>query len=122
MASDDRLRAAAMGLASALLFGAGAPVAKLLLPAAGPLTLAGLLYLGAAGAFLFVRRSRAEAPLSRADLPALAGAVAAGAALAPPLMLWGLARVSGLTGSLLLNLEAPFTMLIAVLRFRDHLG
>ena len=34
--------------------------------------------------------------------------------VSPYLMLTGLARVSGVTGSLLLNLEAPFTMLIAV--------
>jgi drug/metabolite transporter (DMT)-like permease len=122
MARDVQLRASALGLGSALLFGLGAPVSKLLLPAAGPFLLAALLYLGAAGAFLLVRRSRAEASLSRGDLPALAGAIAAGAALAPPLMLWGLSRVSGLTGSLLLNLETPFTMMIAVLLFREHLA
>jgi drug/metabolite transporter (DMT)-like permease len=119
---DLRLRASALGLGSALLFGLGAPLSKLLLPAAGPLLLAGLLYLGAGGAFLLVRRSSREAPLSRADVPALLGSIAAGAALAPPLLLWGLAHVSGLTGSLLLNLEAPFTMLIAVLLFREHLA
>jgi drug/metabolite transporter (DMT)-like permease len=122
MLSDDRLRGAALGLGSALLFGMGAPVSKLLLPGAGPLTLAGLLYLGAGAAFLLVRRSRSEAALSRADLPALAGAVLAGGALAPPVMLWGLSRVSGLSGSLLLNLEAPFTMALAVLLFGEHLA
>ena len=36
-------------------------------------------------------------------------------------MLLGLQRVSGVTGSLLLNLEAPFTMFIAVLLFGEHL-
>jgi drug/metabolite transporter (DMT)-like permease len=119
---DVRLRASVLGLGSALLFGLGAPLSKLLLPAAGPFLLAGLLYLGAGVAFLFVRRSPVEAPLSRQDVPALLGAVAAGAALAPPAMLFGLGHVSGLTGSLLLNLEAPFTMLIAVLLFHEHLG
>ena len=57
MAWDFRLRASALGLGSALLFGLGAPISKLLLPAAGPFLLAGLLYSGAAIAFLFVRRS-----------------------------------------------------------------
>ncbi len=38
---------AARGLAAAALFGASTPVAKLLVPAAGPVLLAGLLYLGA---------------------------------------------------------------------------
>jgi drug/metabolite transporter (DMT)-like permease len=119
---DDRLRGPLFGLGSALLFGVGAPIAKLLLPGSGPLALAGLLYLGAGAAFLLVPRSRSEAPLRRADLPALAGAVVSGAGLAPPLMLWGLMRVGGLEGSLLLNLEAPFTMLLAVIFFGEHLS
>jgi drug/metabolite transporter (DMT)-like permease len=122
MASDDRLRGALFGATSALLFGLSAPVAKLLLPGAGPLSLAGLLYLGGGAAFFLVRTSRTEAKLTRADAPFLAAAVLAGAALAPPLMLWGLTRVSGLTGSLLLNLEAPFTMAIAVVAFHEHLS
>jgi drug/metabolite transporter (DMT)-like permease len=37
-------------------------------------------------------------------------------------MLWGLQRVSAVLGSLLLNLEAPFTIGLAVLLFREHLG
>ena len=122
MAPDDRRRGAAMGVASALLFGASAPFAKLLLPGAGPLSLAGLLYLGGGAAFLLVRASRTEAKLQRSDAPILAAAVLAGAALAPPLMLWGLQRVSGLTGSLLLNLEAPFTLALAVAVFGEHLS
>lgn len=119
---DDRLRGVAFGLTSALLFGLGAPVSKLLLPGAGPLPLAGLLYVGGGAAFLFVRRSKTEAPLAREDWPLLAGAVLAGAAIAPPLLLFGLTRVSGLTGSLLLNLEAPFTMALAVAVFGEHLS
>ena len=97
MWSDDRLRGALFGATSALLFGLSAPVAKLLLPGAGPLSLAGLLYLGGGIAFLLVRRSRVEARLTRADVPILAGAVLAGAAIAPPMMLWGLGRLSGLS-------------------------
>lgn len=120
--SGDRLRGSALGLSSALLFGLGAPIAKLLLPTAQPLSLAALLYLGAGSAFLLAPRRRAEAPLTRADAPWLAGAVIVGAALGPVLMLWGLARVSGLTGSLLLNLEAPFTIALAVLAFGEHLS
>jgi drug/metabolite transporter (DMT)-like permease len=37
-------------------------------------------------------------------------------------MLFGLQRLSGVLGSLLLNLEAPFTILLAVTIFREHLG
>jgi drug/metabolite transporter (DMT)-like permease len=122
MTADARARGAALGLASALLFGLAAPASKLLLRQTQPLLLASLLYLGAGGAFLLVRRGRAEAKLARADAPALLGSVLFGAALAPVLLLWGLSRVSGLGGSLLLNLEAPFTMLFAVLLFGEHLS
>ena len=52
----------------------------------------------------------------------LAAITASGGVLGPVLMLVGLGRVSGLAGSLMLNLEAPFTMLLAVLLFREHLG
>ena len=122
MDADERLRGSGLGLAAALLFGLGAPLSKLLLPSARPLTLAALLYLGAGAAFLVARRRAAEARLTRADAPILAGAVSAGAALGPVLMLWGLSRVSGLAGSLLLNLEAPFTIALAVLAFGEHLS
>jgi len=37
-------------------------------------------------------------------------------------MLIGLARLSAVAGALLLNLEAPFTILLAVLLFGEHLG
>lgn len=121
MDTADRLRGSALGLVSALLFGLGAPVSKLLLPRTEPVVLAGLLYLGAGAAFLITRRRRGEAPLTRADAPWLAASVIAGAAVAPVLMLWGLGRLSGLAGSLLLNLETPFTIALAVLVFGEHL-
>ena len=64
-----------LALASAALFGASTPVAKLLLGVTDPLLLAGLLYLGSGiglgiiglGARLSGRA--AEAPLRRHDLP-----------------------------------------------------
>jgi drug/metabolite transporter (DMT)-like permease len=48
--------------------------------------------------------------------------IIAGGALGPTLMLIGLTRVPGVVGSFLLNLEAAFTMLIAVLVYRERLG
>ncbi len=114
--------AAATGLAAATLFGASTPVAKLLVPGTGPLVLAGLLYLGAgvglAMAALLRRRST-EAPIKRADLPVLAGVILSGGVLGPALLVLGLARLSGSAASLLLNLEAPFTIGLAVLLLRE---
>ena len=133
-ARSARLSGALCGLGAALLFGASAPLAKRLLPETSPHVLSGLLYLGAGLGLAVIRalaalvpgqsaaRATAEAPLRREDLPPLAGIVLIGGLLAPWLMLTGLDRVSGVTGALLLNLEAPFTILLAVLLFREHLG
>jgi drug/metabolite transporter (DMT)-like permease len=128
MTSQASTRGALLGLGAAALFGASAPLAKLLLPGVGPLVLAALLYLGA-GLALSVYRlvrgptgERRETPIRRADVGLLAGIVVTGGMLGPVLMLVGLARLSAVAGALLLNLEAPFTILIAVVVFREHLG
>jgi drug/metabolite transporter (DMT)-like permease len=124
---DDMRAGAACGLFAAILFGASAPLAKTLLPDAGPVLLAGLLYTGAGLALTLsagiVRRARAtrEARLRASDLPTLLVIAATGGVLGPVLMLVGLERTSGMTGSLLLNLEGPMTALLAVLVFREHL-
>jgi drug/metabolite transporter (DMT)-like permease len=125
-------RGAAMALGAALLFGASAPFSKLLLRDIGPMTLAGLLYVGA-GLGLALRlpwwRDRAggtprvlETALKRTDLPLLLAAILCGSVLGPSLMMLGLQRLSAVTASLLLNLEPPLTILIAVLWFREHIG
>lgn len=122
---------AAYGLGAAALFGVSAPVAKLLLPNVSPLPLAALLYLGgglALAAFSGGRRlarrtgAQVEAPIRRSDVPLLAAISIAGGMVGPVLMLLGLSRLSGVATSLLLNLEGPFTVLLAVLLFREHLG
>src|SRR5262245_22981039 len=118
----EQRRGALLGLGAAALFGASVPIAKLLVPQAGPLMLSALLYLGAGLALagwksLVVRQGdvrQREAALRRSDLPLLAGVVLAGGALGPFLLISGLARSSGVAASLLLNLEAPFTVLFAV--------
>src|SRR6266571_3754358 len=123
-------RGAVMALGAAVLFGASAPFSKGLLAECGPLTLAALLYLGAGIGLLAARprrradgdRGRRETALKTADAPLVAAAVLCGAILGPSLMMLGLQRVSAVTGSLLLNLEPPLTILIAVAWFGEHLG
>ncbi|MFL5388017.1 MAG: EamA family transporter [Myxococcales bacterium] len=120
-----RSRAIALGLGAAALFGLSVPLVKLAAGRIGTLTLAGLLYLGAGialGAARLVNRSPRETPLRRADGPLLAGIVAAGAVAGPVLLVLGLRRLPASPAALLLNLEAPFTVLLAVLLFGEHLG
>lgn len=120
-----RSRAIALGLGAAALFGASVPAVKLAADRIGPLALAGLLYVGAGIALSAVRlvnRSVREAPLRRADSRTLAGIVVAGAVLGPMLLVLGLRRLPGSGAALLLNLEAPFTVLVAVALFGEHLG
>ncbi|HEV8244131.1 MAG TPA: DMT family transporter, partial [Polyangiaceae bacterium] len=124
-ALSDGKRGALCGLFAAALFGVSAPLSKLLLGSISAQLLAGLLYLGAGLAlsgYGFLQRERREAALRSSDLPLLTGIVVCGGVLGPLFMLLGLTRVSAVTGSLLLNLEAPLTMLLAVLLFREHLG
>lgn len=114
-----------VGLAAAVLFGASAPASKGLLDHVGPQMLAGLLYLGAflaVAPVAWLGRNRHEARLRHSDAPMLTGLVVAGGIVAPVLLMFGLERVSGLTGSLLLNLEGPFTLLVGVFALREYLS
>jgi drug/metabolite transporter (DMT)-like permease len=121
----SRSRGTLYGLVAAACFGVSTPISKLLLDSVAPQLLAGLLYLGAAVALTAYRTARTksmEARLRVADLRHFLPMVIFGGVVAPVLMLVGLAEVGATTGSLLLNLEAPFTMLIALLFFGDHMG
>lgn len=109
-------------LASAALFGASTPLAKLLLGELPPLLLAGLLYLGSGlglAGWLALRRSPG-APVPRRDWPWLAGAILAGGVAGPALLMYGLARTDAGAASLLLNLEAVLTAAIAWVVFREN--
>src|ERR1700712_5186618 len=107
-------------LAAALLFGAGAPAAKVLLAHTSPWLLAALLYLGSGLGLLAWRRLRGSAPvrLAHGEWPWLAGAVLAGGVAGPVLLLVGLNGLAASTASLLLNAEGVFTALLAWTVFR----
>lgn len=116
-----------LALGAAILFGASAPLSKLLIGAVDPWLLAGILYLGAGTGLALVTWGRpliglpsAEAKLQRADLPWLAAVVLFGGVLGPLLLMLGLAQTSAASGALLLNLEGLATMAIAWLVFREN--
>jgi len=111
-------------LAAAALFGASTPASKLLLDGrVGPVTLAGLLYLGAALATLpFVRQGGSVARRwDRRNLQRLAGAVVFGGVFGPIALLAGLRGAPAASVSLWLNLETTATALLAWGFFREHL-
>jgi drug/metabolite transporter (DMT)-like permease len=116
-------RYALLALAAAALFGAATPALKPLTGALDPVLIAGLLYLGSFAGLALARWLRQSAPreaaLRRADIPALAGAIAAGGVFAPVLLVWGLAGLAASAASLLLAAEGVLTMLLAALLFRE---
>jgi drug/metabolite transporter (DMT)-like permease len=120
-------RAAVMALASAALFGASTPFAKLLLGGGvDPWLLAGLLYLGSGlglGVVHLTQRMRnnsAEASLERQDLPWLCLVVVTGGVIGPVLLMLGLTLTTASTAALLLTVEGLATMAIAWLVFKEH--
>jgi drug/metabolite transporter (DMT)-like permease len=96
---------------AAVLFGASAPFAKLLLGEIPPILLAGLLYLGSGSGLTLVylsRKARAtEARLTVKDAPWLAGAVFFGGVVGPVLLMVGLRATSpnGFVMSLLIDVK-----------------
>jgi len=113
--------AAVYGLLAAMLFGAAAPLSKRLLAEVSPLVLSGLLYLGAGiAASLAGLRSRDRFDAN--DWRWLVGVVVAGGVVGSALLMLGLSMTAASVSSLLLNLEAVFTALIAVAFFGEKVG
>ena len=114
-----------IALTSAALFGLSTPLAKILLGDLSPWALASLLYLGSGlglGLIILMRRGarQIEAKLVKQDIPWLAGTVLFGGVIGPILLLLGLSTTDAASASLLLNLEAVFTLLLAWIVFREH--
>ena len=116
-------RPIALCLLAALLFGASTPVAKRMVEGAGPVTLAGLLYAGAAlGVLPFARGGdpalrRAPRQRRRVALTAVLGG-----GVAPVLVLLALQRAPAASVALWLNLEAAATAALGALVFAEHVG
>ncbi len=111
-------------LAAAALFGASTPFAKLFAGSISPFLLAGLLYLGSGIGLTLVRLFRDhgwKAPgLPAAEWPWLLCAIATGGVAGPVLLMAGLAHTGAATASLLLNLEAVLTAVLAWVVFREN--
>jgi drug/metabolite transporter (DMT)-like permease len=125
-ASGERTHPIAAGgllaFASALAFGATTPLVQRFGRGVGPFTTAALLYGGAALLSMHAGPDRAESPLRTRDVPRLAAVASLGAVAAPVAFAWGLQRTSGVTASLLLNLEALFTVVLARILWSEPIG
>ncbi|MES1980529.1 MAG: EamA family transporter [Pseudomonadota bacterium] len=109
-------------LLAAVLFGAGTPLAKLLLAQTSPWLLAALLYLGSGAGLLLLRtfRRAPEVHLPRGEGKWLAGAVLSGGVIGPVLLMVGLTGMPASGASLLLNAEGVLTALIAWFVFKEN--
>ncbi|HTI48583.1 MAG TPA: EamA family transporter [Casimicrobiaceae bacterium] len=115
------------GLASAALFGVSTPLSKALVGAIAPLWLASILYIGAGVGLLVVlvvrRRYDALSPLALPtgrDWMWVGSAIALGGIAGPVALMYGLTSTSGATATLLLNLEAVLTALVAWFVFHEN--
>jgi drug/metabolite transporter (DMT)-like permease len=117
-------------LIAALLFGASAPLAKLLLGEIEPIPLAAFLYLGSGIGLLSIKLYQRihqrgldnEAQITKPDLPWLAGAIFAGGVAAPIILLFSLRTTPAATASLLLCFEGVATTLIAFFAFKESIS
>jgi len=117
-------------LSAALLFGASAPLSKLLLGEIDPILMASFLYLGSGiGLLLYRFLSRmqkshldVEARIDKNELKWLIGAVLVGGVLAPIVLMFSLRNTPASTASLLLNFECVATTVIAVFAFKESVG
>jgi drug/metabolite transporter (DMT)-like permease len=121
VADRPLVRGGALALASAAAFGATTPLVQRFGHGVGPLTTAALLYAGASLVAAVPRRSD-DAPLRWADAPRIVAVALLGAVVAPMALAWGLQRTSGVTASLLLTLEAVFTVGLARVVRRESVG
>ncbi|MBS2016119.1 MAG: DMT family transporter [Deltaproteobacteria bacterium] len=119
--SRPALRGTILALVSAVAFGVTTPLVQRLGRDVGSFATAALLYGGAAAVGLG-SRSRSEAQPGRAHASRLAIVAVFGAGLAPAALAWGLAHASGTSASLMLNLEAVFTIVLARVLYAEHVG
>ncbi|TAM97027.1 MAG: EamA family transporter, partial [Rhodanobacteraceae bacterium] len=114
----------AAALTAAALFGASTPLAKALLRDLSPVLLAGLLYLGSGVGLGLIRVARDRGwrtpPMAGKEWFWLSLAIVFGGVLGPLALMLGLTRTTAATASLLLNLEAVLTALLAWIVFREN--
>ncbi|WP_048152355.1 DMT family transporter [Palaeococcus ferrophilus] len=118
---------------AALLFGISSTLNKIALKTVHPMIIAGSIYLTAGIVLMFLRftpvkekilerlefKVKTQEVFSRRDLLLLTFIVLFGSFLAPLLFMFGLSKTTAVNASLLLNTETLFTVLIALMVFKE---
>jgi len=111
-------------LGAAALFGASTPLAKQLVGDLPAFLLAGLLYLGSGIGLTLMRLVRDRGwklpQFPRTEWLWFGGAIFFGGVAGPVLLMLGLTHTTAATASLLLNLEAVLTAVLAWIAFREN--
>jgi len=108
---------------AALAFGVTTPLVARFGAGVATWTAAGCLYLGGALFAAAAHRDPREAVRGlRARWPVLVAIGVVGGALAPAAYVFGLRAAGPLAASLALNMETPFSVALAALAFREHVG
>ena len=117
-----------LAILAAVLYAINSPFSKLLLDYIPPTLMAGLLYIGAGvgmGAIFLTgqltKRERAEANITKSDLPSTIAMIILDIA-APIFLMMGLNATTAANASLLNNFEIVATALIALLRFKERIS
>ena len=126
----SQISSLAQALLAALLFGASAPLAKLLLGDIEPIPLAAFLYLGSGFGLLGIKFIQSisrkglirEAHIKQPDYLWLASAILAGGVAAPIMLLISLQKTPASTASLLLCFEGVATTLVAYFAFKESIS
>ncbi len=116
------LRGGLLALLAAVLFGVSTPLVQQFGTGLGAFSTAALLSAGAAAVGLLRRRNHREAGLQRSDLPRLLLMAGFGAVIGPAALAWGLQRTRGTRASLMLTLEAFFTVVLAWRLYRETMA
>jgi len=120
-----KIRSVLIGLLAGLLFGVATPLSKIILSQFNSFQLAGLLYLGAALAFLpyIIKNSKVEFKALRltGKKKYLGGVIVFGGILGPLFLMIGLKTANAMSVSIWLNMELVTTAILGILFFKDHL-
>lgn len=122
MPRDPLAQGSLVAIAAAALFGATTPLIQRLGAHTGPFATAALLYAGAAVGAGIGDSGAQERSVGWAQAPRLLLVALFGAALGPAALAWGLQRSGAMAASLLLNLEALFTLALAAALYREPIG